>query len=767
MGKRIRIRLRSGLAFALLAALALSCAALYAEHTRRWRQATYEDFLKGTARGIAVRSDGGLELAPRFQLVAEADASFLWSLRAAPNGVLYAAGGSPAKVFRFSGEGKPAQVFQSEELSAQTIAVDSKGFLYVATAPDGKVYRISPQGEKTVFFEPKTKYIWDLAFDRNGTLYVATGDKGEIFAVTPDGKSEVFYASDDAHVRVLAVASSDSLLAGTEPDGRVLRIPFAAPPKGQQRTAFVLYETAKREITALIAAPDGTVYASGIGEKQKIPMPGIVTSAAQVAHNLSSLGGISIGGTGSAQVASPVGPFPALLSSAIYRIAPDGAPEEIWSSREEVVYALGLNSDGRLLAGTGNSGTLLTIDGRGVFAQLAKSGASQITGIVRGSDGRTYLCTANPGKLFSLGPEFESEGTFESRSFDAQLFSQWGRLEWWGPAPQGASASAEPRISFFVRTGNTDDPGREWSPWTGPYSRSGESVKAPPARFAQWKLAMRGGAPGASVSWVSLAYLPHNVAPTIDAIVLQDSGIRLQTILPPIGIPGQATVAVRLPPSQNTLGIASPLVPPPRVEPTPQGVAQKGFRSVIWSARDENEDDLRYSIYFRGEGEHDWKLLKENLEQKFFSWDTTSMPDGAYYLKIVASDAASNPPASALTGSRESERFEVDNTPPVIEKLEVIPVATKSGANSVQSVAARFTARDAQSGIDRAQYSVDGGEWILAAPAGGLNDALEEKYEITLTNVAPGEHTLAVRAFDRFENAGSAKKVFSVAAAKP
>ena len=84
---------------ALLVAIACAFAAR-AEHTRRWRINTYEEFLKGTAHGVAVRSDGRLELAPKFSLLADADASYLWSLRSDPKGVLYAAGGSPAKVFR-------------------------------------------------------------------------------------------------------------------------------------------------------------------------------------------------------------------------------------------------------------------------------------------------------------------------------------------------------------------------------------------------------------------------------------------------------------------------------------------------------------------------------------------------------------------------------------------------------------------------------------------------------------------------------------------
>src|SRR5229473_2666522 len=249
----------------------------FAEHTRRWRQTTYEEFLKGTAHGVAVRSDGRLELAPKFTLLADADASYLWSVRLDPKGTLYAAGGSPAKVFRFDSNGKAAAIFDSTDLSAQAIAFDSKGTLYVGTSPDGKVYRVSASGEKSVFFDPKTKYIWDLAFGPDGTLYVATGDKGQIFAVAPDGKGELFYSSDEAHIRVLAFDTKGNLVAGTEPSGRILRISRPEnKTRGEKDSAsaapraegFVLYETSKREVTSLAVSADGTIYASAIGEKQ-------------------------------------------------------------------------------------------------------------------------------------------------------------------------------------------------------------------------------------------------------------------------------------------------------------------------------------------------------------------------------------------------------------------------------------------------------------------------------------------------------------------
>ena len=690
---------------ALLVAIACAFAAR-AEHTRRWRINTYEEFLKGTAHGVAVRSDGRMELAPKLSLLADADASYLWSLRSDPKGVLYAAGGSPAKVFRIDGAGKPVTVFESSDLSAQAIAFDAQGNLYVGTSPDGKVYRVSSSGEKSVFFEPKTKYIWDLAVSSDGTLYVATGDKGQIFAVTPGGKGELFYSSEEAHIRVLAFDPSGNLIAGTEPSGRILRV---SRPSGnhnekgnrQDKSAaaegFVLYETPKREITALTVASDGTIYASAIGERPRNPTPApnmvIATPQSTTTITPGQTGASSQSAAQSVFVA-----FPPLLTSSIYRISPAGAPDELWSSREDVVYALGLAADGRLLAGTGNSGALLAIDARGVFAQLAKSGSAQITGISRGKDGKVFVCTANPGKVFSVGPEFEAEGTYESHSFDAQIFSQWGSLEWWSPRTADGNTKtreSQPRVEFFARSGNTEDPGKEWSRWYGPYTHSGTAVEIPSARFAQWKAVIHGGQPGDGVDWASLAYLPHNVAPVIDGIALQEPGVRANaTTLLSSGQP--ANVNLKMPPAQNNSAvIITQSGTPPRFEPPPQGIQQKGYASVLWSAHDDNDDDLRYAVYYRGENEEDWKLLKDKLEQKFYSWDTTSFADGAYYLKIVATDSPSNAPATALTAERISERFEVDNTPPVIEHLEATNNEARGGSPSATGIIVRFMARDA------------------------------------------------------------------------
>jgi len=764
----------------VLAALVAWAAPVAAEHTRFWRQADYEDFDKGIAHGLALRSDGRIVLAPKFAPFADANLAYLWALRVDSKGNLYAAGGTNAKVLRVDPAGKMSTVFESEELTAQALTIDKNDNLYVATSPDGKVYKVTPSGQKSVVFDPKMKYIWDLALGADGTLYVATGDTGKIFAVGTDGNGAEFYTSNETHIRALALDGKGNLLAGTEPNGLVLRIPLAPArdaskrgaadeSKPDSRSAYVIYETSKREITALLPDAAGNLYVSAIGEKGRAAAPIVQTGAqpqqqlttptTQAGQNIT----VTIGATANPQQAATFVPFPAATSSSVYRIAADGSPEEIWTSRDDIAYALGLSAEGNLLVGVGNQGAVIELDRDRIFSRLAKTASEQVTGFARAANGKLYVATANPGKVFSLGPELESEGTFESQTFDARLFSHWGRLTWWGENTAGAGAIAE----LYVRSGNTSDPEDSWSLWSGPYrDPKGEQTQSPASRFAQWKAVLRGGkGPAPEISWVDLAYLPKNAAPRIDGIAIQDPGVRVSGFgMQQGGATIPTPVQVRVPSAAASLGAgANPQrLEVTRFEPTPQGIVQKGFQSVLWSAEDPNDDELIYTIYYRGEAEKDWKLLKDKVEQKFYSWDTTSMPDGPYYLKIVASDERANPPGEALTAERESERFVVDNTPPEIAGI----TATPSSSTADASATVRFNASDATSAIVSAYDSLDAGDWTLVPPAGEVSDSPNERYELVLRKLTPGEHTLAVRVYDQFDNVAAAKVTFNISAAK-
>jgi WD40 repeat protein len=732
-------------------AVSLTAVAL-AERTRFWRQTSYDEFDKGTAKGVALRSDGRLVLAPRFTQFADPNAAYLWALRVDSKGRLYVAGGSNAKVFRLDDKGTTTAVFESQEMAAQALAFDAQDNLYVGTSPDGKVYKVTPDGKSSVFFEPKTKYIWDLALDSAGTLYVATGDKGEVFTVGKDGKGQIYYKSEETHVRALAFDSKGNLILGTDPNGLILRVQKSA----EGTRGFVLFETAKREVTSLLAGRDGHLYASAIGDKGR--GPGQQPVVVQPPQPTPQQQGLQPGVAG--QVQPPVttfAPFPTSTGgSDVLRITPDGAPEQLWSSRDEIVYALALSPKGRLLMGTGNKGLVLQLEENNVFSSLGKTASAQVTGLVQGPGGKVFAATSNPGKIFALGPDTEPEGTFESQTFDAKVFSQWGQLRWWGE-----DGAANGQVAFYMRTGNTSNPEKNWSPWCGPYSNSkGEAVSCPAARFAQWKAVFKTGSGGApSIGWVSLAYLPKNVAPTIDSIVLQNPGVRIQSFSAPQGMQQQA-VQLRLPPPSigGPGGVPPQPQQPQRFDPPPQGFAQRGNQAVIWSARDDNDDDLTYSVYFRAEGEKNWRLLKDKLETKFYSWDTNTMPDGAYYLKVVASDAASNPPGEELAAERVSDRFEVDNTAPAVLNVR------HAAANP--EVRVQFTAKDSYSIITRAEYSVDSGEWKLVFPTDRTSDSAEESYEIVVRDLSPGEHTITVRVYDQFENSATEKLTFTLPAAK-
>jgi hypothetical protein len=176
---------------------------------------------------------------------------------------------------------------------------------------------------------------------------------------------------------------------------------------------------------------------------------------------------------------------------------------------------------------------------------------------------------------------------------------------------------------------------------------------------------------------------------------------------------------------------------------------------VKWSAHDENDDQLVYSVYYRGDGEGRWLLLKDNLTDKAYSFDASLLPDGGYTVKVVASDAPSHSPGEALTSEKTSRRFEVDTTPPRIENLTA---SVEAGQIHVH-----FRAADGFSTIKRAEYSVDAGEWKYVEPVGQLSDAKTEDYDFKLApepgKDAASEHVVVVRVYDKYDNMGAAKTV--------
>ena len=743
--------------------------AAFAEGTKTWEQSKFDELVRGTATAVAIRSMGGLELAPTFKNLYATPSTYIWAIAADGDGDVYVAAGAPARVYRIASNGKATIIFEPKELQVQALQTGPGRVIYAATAPDGKVYKlehkpeskspapqagapgtpasdkdkdkdkekdadkpaIDPSWSSAVYFEPGTKYIWDLALDKSGNLYVATGDHGEVYRVTPKGEHAVFFKSDETHIRVLAFDAQENLIAGSDGSGLIYRI----SPAGE---GFVLYSAPKKEITALALDSAGNIFAAAVGEKRS----GSGTGSSGISPALLTMGSSSApGGTapqapGLSLTPAPnapqmTGPFPfpgggVSGGSDVYRIAPDGSPTRVWTSHDDIVYALSFDSQGRLLAGTGNRGHIFAINGLDDFSDLLKAPASQVTAFAKAPGGGVYAATSNLGKVFVLGPGLETEGSYESDVFDAKLFSRWGRAE----------SRGKGNVELYARSGNVDNPDRNWSPWKKTDLKSG-ATGVPAARYAQWRAVLHTGITSPGVDSVALNYLPKNAAPEVDDVTVQ-VGVKYQPVakLPSLG-------------SESSGSSGSHFE-----SPIPSSHDRDSI-GVKWSAHDENDDQLVYSLSYRGDGETRWLLLKDDLTDKAYSFDASLLPDGGYTVRVVASDAPSHSPGEALTASRESRRFEVDTTPPRIENLAA---AIEDGQIHVT-----FHAVDGFSTIKRAEYSVDASEWKYVEPVGRLSDAKTENYDFKITPESTkdggpsSEHVVVVRAFDRYDNMGAAK----------
>jgi hypothetical protein len=758
-GITVRIHTRG---LIILPAFLLVTALCYAEGTRTWEQSKFEELEKGTTDGVAIRSDGGLELAPAFKAVATMPSPYVWAIAADRDGNLLAATGTPARVYRITPDGKSTVIFQSQELQVQALAVDENGTVYAATNPDGKIYRLEQVGggenppkrgkanhisgadttwNSSIFFDPESKYIWDLALDKNGNLYVATGDHGEIFRVTRSGDHALFFKSDETHIRVIAFDRQNNLIAGSDGSGLIYRI-------STNGEGFVLYSAPKKEITALAVDSGGNIYAAGTGEKNSpavLPEMAIPShpSSAPAPPNAGSAIGFSKSGSLSAVPAVP-GNFANFSSNAtggseIYRISSDGVPSRIWSSSDALVYALAFGPSGELLAGTGNRGHIFQISGKQKFTDLLTASASQVTAFAVAPGIGLYAASSNLGKIFLLGALPNASGTYVSDVFDAHIFSRWGRAELRGSGD----------VELFARSGNVDNPDRNWSAWKKVEWQKDAEIGVPSARFIQWKAVLDSGKTSPRVESVTINYLSKNVAPDFDDVAIEQ-GVRYD------------------PSGKSSAGNGGGASNSSHGESQPNATPERSSIGVRWSVHDDNDDDMVYSIYYRGEAESRWLLLKDNLSDKFYSFDSSLLPDGAYIVKIVASDAPSHSPGEALTAEKESGRFEVDTTPPRIEDLR--------GSVEGGQVHVTFRAVDGFSPIQKAEYSVDAGDWQFVEPVGQISDSKTESYDFHAElprsldayvaggnskpkNATSAEHVVVVRAYDRHDNMESAKTV--------
>ena len=704
---------------------ACGCSAVMSKMTRH---KSFEDFSKGKTHDTVISSRGTISLASATQVLAE-DFNDVWTINSIvskDDGSIYLGTSPNGRIYEYK-NGKTACIYPSEPAKAKEpnkpaakhftnqhifkLALDSSGDILAGVSGD-KCCLLRYNGKKfEKVFEPEpnqASYIFAIALDKSGNIFLGTGPNGKIFRLDKKCRNpQLVYTCEDKNILCLAVGDNGFLYAGTDTRGLIYKI----DPKAN--TATVLYDSSQNEITDLLFDSTGNLYAAATsyksikagnkGESELKPFaPGKpeIPEPKEPSDDTSSDGGTSLTiANAPPEMSAPENRMPKELergrpaddSSHIYKIDSNGFVTDIFNE-PAVFFAIYMQKD-KLLLGTGNKAQLFSINpGMEIETLVYEDNlSSQITDIKKLGDDIIFS-TANPAKLIKLKSAFAKQGTYESPLIDADQPAQWGKLQIEADIP------ADTKILVSTRSGNVDDVNDPaFSPWTEPVKiMQPVDITAPLGRFCQYKLILLGKDTATPViREVAAAYVIPNLAPKVTQVTVERDDKNHDT----------------------------------------------GIFKIDFSADDENGDQLVYKIDFRKKGRSVWIQIVDDLDKTDFDWDSKTVEDGIYELRITASDKLSNNPASALTGSRITEPVTVDNTAPVIEKHQ-LQIKGKTATLTLKAV-------DQFSTISSLGYAIDSNEkWISALPDDNIFDTMTEDFTIKTEDLTPGPHVLAVRISD-------------------
>lgn len=704
--RRARARLRRAFAalLAVAAGAALLAAPAAATEVKIFRSATAADFLGGELDGVSVDQLGRLRLAEKVERLTGIGEPFLLSADRLGDGWVVGTG-NDGRVLAVRADGSVETLFDAPEPEVFAVRAESDGVVFAATSPNGKVYRIEG-GAGEVFFDPQQLYVWDLARAADGRLLVATGTEGRLFAVDAAGEGELIYDSHDTHLRALQPLPDGGVLVGTAGEGLVLRV----GPDGKART---LFDAAQPEIVALTAGAEGRHFAVAVASEAS--QVDLSRSEAQKPEE----GGSEEDDEGAESLVDEgfdgVGSRPSSFSggrSELLSIASDGLVQSLWTFQDETVYSL-LWQEGRLWVGTGQQGKLYSWRESDRVMVLEKEVEDkQIVALLPGDEGPA-LATTNAAALYRSEEGSEQRGTYLSRVLDAGQLSTFGTFAWWGAEPAGSS------LELSFRSGISALPDATWSQWIGP--QSGREVALgdlPTGRYVQWRAELgagRGGSPRLDAA--ELSYRQRNLSPRIAELKVLEPG---KILVPSNFNPAQQAFE---PVSPSRDGIFTTLEPARSGNGRLKPLWKLGYRALRWKAEDPNGDDLVYRLEFRPAGSDEqqaWLPVAGELDDEYYNFDSTVLPDGVYRFRLVASDAGSNAAGEALAAEQLSEPVIIDHAPP-----RVLEAKRTAGRLAVR-------VDDELNPLREAVVSVDAGEWKAVEAADGLIDARREQLLIEL-----------------------------------
>jgi sugar lactone lactonase YvrE len=690
-----------------------------------WRQAARTDFNAGKFTGTSVAANGALRLAPTLQRIASTAETYIWSLVADDSGTLYAGTGTAGKILKITPDGKQSVLVTLPVVAVQSLVYSPKDrTLYAGSGVKGNVYKISLDGAYRLIAKLSERYVLALAVDESGNLFVGAGSGGSVYRIPTEklvpittsaqandtpaiARVEPFAKVAADHIMALALDGRENLYVGTGNNGIIYRV----TPDGK---TSVLFDAKENSITGITADKDGSIYA----------------------------------------VTGPKG--------ILYRISPDGGATSLFDRSASFYTGLKAAPDGSLYATTVNAVFHFILSpsdpNQPVVVPLDNSKDVDFLSLVVLKDGSVAAGTGNIGELYGVGPRWSAgspdgrrSGQFVSVVHDARLRSRWGMAHWEANVPAGASLRLE------TRTGNVAEPDSTWSDWT-PLSAAGNSegaVASPPARFIQYRIKLNAtGDAQPSVREVSIGYLPRNQPPRV-AFQLPSGGerwARSQTVRWNATDPDNDTLTYNLFYSDDAGATWKPLPTQGRAPTTPPAAAAgtgaiqpQPSRSIEDYQKEVNSqnipDALKQQLIERFRQRMATNGATVSTRDTSKNWDTSSLPDGVYSLKVVASDEISNP-TDPLSATAISEPFVIVNA---------IPRITLSGQPQIgpdRTVTLRGVASQSLIGVTAVQYRVDGGEWMAAAPQDGLFDGPREPFQAVTHALTAGKHSIEVEVFN-------------------
>jgi len=668
--------------------------------TRIWELAGFDELDKGEARDTRSSNRGEVTLGSRAVKAEIGEIGLVWSAARGAAGAIYLGTGYDGKIFRVDG-GKAVEIATTGQLVITALALDAKGDLYAASLPDAVIWKIAKPSEikagapitaaKWAVLPADAKHVWALAFDAGRKiLYAGTGPNGQIYAVGADGKPELYLDTEEEHVLAVVAAGPNRLLAGTSPGALVLEV--TGPGRSTARADFDATEVralAMRGDT-IVAAVNKFSSPPPLPSKPATPLPG-------------------------APVTPPPSRSSRLGDGAVVFLHASGQEERVFERTKAHVNALAVDEGGIVYAGLAAEGKIVSVDeGRVTHTELDLE-ERQVLCLLAGK--RLDLAgTGDAGAVYAVQATRPAEAMYFTPPLDAESKSRFGVLLWFGDGALTAKA----------RCGNTLTPDKSWSDWSADVPNGGR-VPCDPCRYLQLRFSWKGD-PKAALRAVELTYQQANLRAAITEFN-PDS---------PFFAAGKKTGSTGDGPQASTRAIAA------------KPAAKNPLKlELSWKTDNPDDDELRFQLYYRAVNEKPWRPIlgdDEVLTKPKYTWETETVPEGRYELKLVADDSPANDPRDVLSDERISVPVLIDNHQPLVTGL------------AFQKNEIRGKAVDGFSTIAALEMSVDGEPWWPLRSDDGMFDEREESFATPLPEgLAPGPHAAAVRATDRAGNSGTAE----------